>query len=188
LAALDGAFAQRQRGERDARAAMRWRMHLSGATDGVNSSAVWPAQAAATEIAFAATRPEAALPPEPGTSAAEEYALTQRVRQGVFADSVSDGLRLAAGKLAGTVPLGINAPSKGLRKWIGGGSELLELLRCAALSVMLGLFGAIFLWVGLADQPNWKMLGIGTALLGLSWWPVRGARAALRNLRAISRA
>jgi hypothetical protein len=187
FAALPDAFAQRQRGESDAGAALRWRGHLSGATD-VDSSAAWPVRPSATEIAFAATRPEAALPPKPGTVAAEEQDLTQRVRHGVFADSVSGGLRLAAGKLAGNVPLGSDAPTKPLRKLIGGGGELLELLRYAALGLILALFGAMMLWVGLSDGPDWKMLGIGAALLGISVWPLRGARAALRNLRAIARA
>jgi hypothetical protein len=187
FAALGDAFAHRQLGETGAQAALRWRVHLSGA-EVLDSPAAWPVRPAATEIAFAAARPEAALPPEPGTAAAEEYALTQRVRQGVFADSMSDGLRLAAGKLAGNVPLGINAPTKPLRKWIGGGGELLELLRFAVLGLFLALFGALMLWAGFSDGPNWKMLGIGAGLLGISVWPLRGARAALRNLRAIARA
>jgi hypothetical protein len=188
FAALGEAFAQRNRGESDACAAMRWRVHLSGAADGAESAATWPVRPSTTEIDFAAMRPEAALPHAPGTAAAREYAFQERVRQGVFADSMRDGLRLAAGKLAGNVPLGINAPTKGLRKLIGGGGELLELLRYAGLSLILGLFGAMLLWLGFADEPNWKMLGIGAALLGVSFWPARGARAALRNLRAIARA
>jgi hypothetical protein len=188
FAALPDAFAQRQRGERNADAGLRWRAHLSGTTDVGDSSAAWPVRPSAMEIAFAGTRPEAALDVKPGTAAAEQETLTQRVRHGVFADSVSGGLRLAAGKLAGNVPLGINAPTKPLRKLIGGGSELLELLRYAALGLILALIGALLLWVSLSGEPDWKMLGIGAALLGISVWPLRGARTALRNLRAITRA
>jgi hypothetical protein len=187
FAALDGTFDRRPVGESPALTATRWRTHLSGSTAGGEETVSWPSQPSQKEIDFAATRPEMSLP-EPGTAAAEDDALTRTVRRGVVVDSMEDGLRLAANKLAGNVPLGVDAPTKGLRKIIGGGGALLEVIRCAGLGLFFLFFGILFLWAGLRDQTNWKTLGFGAAFVGGSVWLLRDARRALRKWRAIARA
>ena len=185
---LDRAFEQRPVDESPPDTALRWRALLSGNADVGQESSTWPVPVSAEEIAFAARRPQSALPPEPATTEAEEQALTEQVRQGVFADSMSDGLKMAANKLTGHLPLGINAPTKGMRKLIGGSGALLALLMNAMFGILLGLVGLVCLWAGLQDKPDVKTAGLGAALIAISIWPLRSARAALRNLRAIARA
>jgi len=189
LTSLDATtFAQRVNGEGAESAAMRWRAILSGVSDSSSESITWPLPPADTEVAFAASRPEAALPPPAGTAAAADDDLTRKVRHGVFADPGTEGLRLALDKIAGNVPLGVNAPTKGLRKLIGGGGELLEFLVSGVLGLMLLLFGIVFLWVGVGASPDWGVLGVGAVLVVIAVVALRSARAALHKLRAIARA
>ena len=184
----DTTFKQRVNGEDAQSAARRWRAILSGLSDMTAGSITWPLPPADTEVAFAAARPEAALPPQAGTAAAQDDDLTRRVRQGVFADSGKEGLRLAMDKLTGNVPLGVNAPTKSLRKLIGGGGELLEFLVSGGLGLLLLLLGTVFLWVGIGVPPDWSVLGVGAALVLIALLALRSARTALRKLRAIARA
>ena len=189
LTSLDrSTFDQRLAGESAESAALRWRAIVSGVSDTSTESVTWPLPATETEIAFAASRPEAALPPQAGTADAEDEDLTLKVRHGVFADSGTEGLRLAMEKLAGNVPLGVNAPTKGLRKLIGGGSELLEFLVSGSLGLVLLVLGIVFLWAGIGATPDWSALGVGAALGVISVLGLRNARKALRKLRAIARA
>jgi len=55
--------------------------------------------------------------------------LTRAVREGVRPEGMKERLRLAADKLTGNVPMGIDAPNKSLRKTIGGAAELLHLIK-----------------------------------------------------------
>jgi hypothetical protein len=95
---------------------------------------------------------------------------------------------LGADKLAGSVPLGVDASSKGLRKGIAGSAELLALLKYGLFGLLLVVFGALFLYVGLHGQFNVDLFSIGALLSILGIWSFREARKAARNLRAISKA
>ena len=114
--------------------------------------------------------------------------LTRAVREGVRPEGKKERLKLAADKLAGNVPMGIDAPNKTLRKTIGGAGELLHLLKYGFMGLILFLAGAAFLYVGVSGELNLTTLTLGVALLLLGIWGLRSAYRAGRNLRSISKA
>lgn len=117
-----------------------------------------------------------------------EDELARAVREGVRPEGMKERLKLAADKLAGNAPMGIDAPSKTLRKTIGGAAELLHLLKYGFLGVFLFLAGGAFLYVGVSGEFNLTTLVLGVGLLLLGIWGLRSAYRAGRNLRSISKA
>jgi hypothetical protein len=114
--------------------------------------------------------------------------LTGLVRDGVRPEGKKERLQLAADKMLGHVPLGVDARSKSLRKGIAGSAELLALLKYGFLGLPLVVFGILFLYFGLRGEFDVRTLGIGACLLPLGIWSLRAAYRAGRNLRAISKA
>jgi hypothetical protein len=78
----------------------------------------------------------------------ERARLALTIRHGVAPTTVRAGLPLAADKFTGRVPLGADAPTKTLRKVLGGGGELLELLRSLMFGLLALIIGAALIWVG----------------------------------------
>lgn len=124
---------------------------------------------------------------EPKSRDEESDEIARLVRDGVKPKTVRERLQLMAAKLAGNVPLGVEASGKGLRKGIAGGAELLSLIKFGVFGVLLVVFGALFLFVGLHGQFNVDVFSIGGILLIPGIWSLREARKAVRNLRAISK-
>lgn len=188
LTAAADAFRERWPGEEPAHAVMRWRTVLAGFRVQDEEPPVLSFACSATELAFAAAVPQADTAADPATPEGEAQALTEAVRHGVSTDSAAAGLRLAAVKLAGNVPLGVDAPTRGLRRLIGGGGELLNVVRSAFVGLAAAVLGAGFVWAGALAGPDWRLLGLGALLIAASGWLLRGALRALRKLRAILRA
>jgi hypothetical protein len=124
---------------------------------------------------------------EPNDVDEESDEVARLVRDGVKPESAKERLQLAADKLAGNVPLGVDAPNKFLRKGIAGSAELLSLIKFGVFGLLLVVFGALFLSVGMQERFNLDLLSIGGILLILGFWSLREARKAARNLRAISK-
>ncbi len=124
--------------------------------------------------------------PNDVTEESEEIA--RLVRDGVKPESAKERLQLAADKLSGNVPLGVDAPNKILRKGIAGSAELLALIKYGLFGLLLVIFGALFLSVGIQSKFNLDLLGIGAILLTLGIWSLKAACRAARNLKAISKA
>jgi hypothetical protein len=124
---------------------------------------------------------------EPNDVDEDSVQVAKLVRDGVKPEGVKERLQLAADKLAGNVPLGVDASSKGLRKGIAGSAELLALLKYGLFGALLVVFGALFLFVGLHGQFNVDLFSIGGLLLILGIWCLRETSKAARNLRAISK-
>lgn len=122
---------------------------------------------------------------EPNGGDEESDEIARLVRDGVKPKSMKERLQLMADKLAGNVPLGVDASSRGLRRGIAGSAELLSLIKFGVLGVLLVVFGALFLFVGLHGPFNVDVFSIGGLLLILGIWSLREARRAARNLRAI---
>ena len=101
--------------------------------------------------------------------------------------TLKERLQLAADKLTGNVPLGVDASSKSLRKGIAGSAELLALIKFGVCGLLLVVVGALFLFVGLHGQFNVDLFSIGGILMILGIWCLREARKAGRNLKAISK-
>ena len=191
LAALDyfgsfrDLFGSRPADEEPALTAMHIRTQLAGfnrieptALDG------WPRSPTAAELAFISaikTADRAPLSPE-------QARLTQAIRDGVSANTLREGVAMAAGKLSGRIPLGADAPTKALRKVIGGGGELLELLRSGFFGILALLLGPLFLWVGFSGVVQWSLIGLGFGCLIVAAVLLRSAARAFRNLRTITRA
>ena len=122
------------------------------------------------------------------TSEQEPDPVTEAIRSGVERKTGIEGLKLGLAKLSGDVPMGVDAPTKGLRKTIGGGWELLHLLKYGFLSAFLLLAGGLFLWAGTHEKIDLKLLGVAAILLVLGLISGRWAVRAGRNLRAITKA
>jgi hypothetical protein len=124
---------------------------------------------------------------EPNNGDEESEEIARLVRDGVKPKPAKERLQLAAEKLSGNVPFGVDAPNKFLRKGIAGSAELLALAKFGAFGLLLVVFGALFLFVGLHGQFNVDLFSIGALLLILGIWSLRAAYKAGRNLRAISK-
>ncbi|MHC1743995.1 MAG: hypothetical protein AB9873_13315 [Syntrophobacteraceae bacterium] len=126
---------------------------------------------------------------EPNSGDEESDEIARLVRDGVKPKTAKERLQLAAEKLSGNVPLGVDASGKGLRKSIASSAELIALVKFGVFGLLLVVFGALFLFVGLhRGQFNIDVFSIGGILLILGIWSLREARKAARNLRAISKA
>jgi hypothetical protein len=125
---------------------------------------------------------------EPNSGDEESDEIARLVQDGVKPKTMKERLQLAADKLAGNVPLGVDAPNKFLWKGIAGSAELLAVLKYGLFGLLLVVFGVLFLSVGLHGQFNLDLFSIGAILLILGIWCLREARKAGRNLRAISKA
>jgi hypothetical protein len=125
---------------------------------------------------------------EPNSGDEESDEIERLVREGVKPKTMKERFQLMADKLTGNVPLGADASRKGLRKGIAGSAELLSLIKFGVFGLLLVVFGAMFLFVGLHGQFNVDVFSIGALLLILGIWSLREARKAGRNRRAISKA
>jgi hypothetical protein len=111
--------------------------------------------------------------------------LTEAIRHGT---SQQPGLGMAVQKLTGEVPMGSDAPTKGLRKGIAGAAELYAVLKYGFGTAVFLLFGCAFTYVGVAPAFAPKLLAFGIGSLALSALFARWTLHAARNLRLIARA
>jgi hypothetical protein len=114
--------------------------------------------------------------------------MTDAVREGITPRSGLGGLRLGVEKLAGAVPMGIDAPSKGMRKAIGGGWELLSVLRYGFLALVLLIIGVACCYLGARGPFEIEVLALGVGSLALAALFARWTLKAARNLRSIGKA
>jgi hypothetical protein len=124
-------------------------------------------------------QPEPAEPSDP---------LTEAVRTGIPPQSGLSGLKLGVEKLTGAVPMGIDAPTKGLRKAIGGGWELLSVLKHGFCALFFLLLGVACCYFGVKDKFEIEVLALGVASLVLAAVLGRLALQAARNLGSIAKA
>lgn len=179
---------ERLQGESAEAAVARWRNQLGGSGYLHDSGKLlWPTRPTPAELAFAASLPEA-VQHEPGTPQAEAADYAAMVRSGIVRDDPRGRLSLAVKQLAGEVPLGVDAPTRGLRKAIGGGGELLVVLRDGLLGLVFAVLGPGFVWASWTDPVYWTGVGIGAALLAAGLWLLRMAWRSQRRFRAILRA
>lgn len=111
--------------------------------------------------------------------------LTEAVRAGT---SQKPGLGMIVKKLTGEIPMGIDAPTKGLRKGIAGASELLAVLRYGFGAAVFLLVGCVFMYAGVASGFAPKSFAFGIGNLALSALFGRWTLHAAKNLRSIARA
>jgi hypothetical protein len=122
------------------------------------------------------------IQPEP---AEEPDPLTELIRAG---SSQQPGLGMAVKKLTGEVPMGADAPSKGLRKGITGAWELLSVVKYGFGTVFFLLFGGVFTYFGVVPAFAPTLFAFGIGGLALSALSARWTLHAARNLRSIARA
>jgi hypothetical protein len=126
--------------------------------------------------------------PKQDRSNQEQEELTRMVREGIRPDNFQDRMKLAGDKLAGNVPLGVDASNKTMRKVIGGGAELLAVVKFGFLGGIFTLLGLLFIYVGFYHEIQWKVVGLGVLMLAVGIWALRATGHAWRNFRAISKA
>ena len=114
--------------------------------------------------------------------------VTRLMQEGRRPEDIKGRVHLAADKLRGRVPLGVDAPNKTVRKAIGGAGSLLSILRFGFLGVLGVLLGLLFVWAGGNGQLDIKVVGIGLAVFAVGIFALARAWRAWHILRAISRA
>jgi hypothetical protein len=96
--------------------------------------------------------------------------------------------QLAADKLLGNVPLGVDAPNKTARKVIGGGGSLFIVIKYGFFGLLAVILGALFIWAGSNGQFDIKVVGVGVAALLVGLFALLRAWRGWQVLKAISRA
>ena len=124
----------------------------------------------------------------PSEQAQASDPLTAAVRSGIPTHSDQSGVGLAVGKFTGAVPMGIDAPTKRLRKAIGGAWELLALLKFGFGALLFLFVGVVCCYFGVRPRFELSLFAIGIGSLVLSALSARWALHVLRNLRAIAKA
>jgi hypothetical protein len=114
--------------------------------------------------------------------------VTRVIQEGRRPTDFEGRARLAADKLRGNVPLGVDAPNKTTRKVIGGAGSLFIVIKYGFLGLLAVILGALFLWAGCNGQFDIKVVGIGVAVLFFGIFGLRQAWRAWQVLKAISRA
>jgi hypothetical protein len=114
--------------------------------------------------------------------------VTRLIQEGRRPQDFKGRARLAADKLLGNVPLGVDAPNKTARKVIGGGGSLFIVIKYGFFGLLGVMLGALFIWAGCNSHFDIKVVGIGVALLLLGIFALRRAWRAGQVLKAISRA
>lgn len=170
-------------------AVREWRSLLSGdawiAHEG-DSHHIWPTSPTAAEVSWAATLAET---PAAGTPEAEEAKLAATIRAGVHPEGLRGRLRLVVDQFTGDLPPGVDAPSRGARKWIAGSHAMLDVFRNGLLGFILTVLGLLFTWAGAFVRPvYWTAVGIGVGCLLAGGLLVRSAWRGRRRVRAIMRA
>jgi hypothetical protein len=117
-----------------------------------------------------------------------EESLTESVRTGMGRRHGLSALGLAVDKLTGATPMGIDAPTKGLRKAIGGAAELLWVLKHGFGALIFFFVGLGSCYLGLRQGIDFKLFGFGVASLALSAPFARWSIVAAKRLRSISKA
>jgi hypothetical protein len=121
-------------------------------------------------------------------SKSRQEEMTRLMQEGRRPDDAEGRADLFRDKLAGNVPLGVDAPNKTSRKVIGGGGHLLAVLRHGLFGLLAVVFGARFIWAGTSERFDGKTTGIGVAVLLVGVFLLTRAFRAWQNLRAIVRA
>jgi hypothetical protein len=114
--------------------------------------------------------------------------ITRLIQEGRRPEDLKGRARLAADKMMGNVPLGVDAPNKTARKVIGGAGSLFTVIKYGFFGLLAVILGALFIWAGCNGQFDMKVTGIGLAVLLLGVFGVWRALRAWRVLKAISRA
>jgi hypothetical protein len=114
--------------------------------------------------------------------------VTRLIQEGRRPEDFKGRAQLAADKLLGNAPLGVDAPNKTARKIIGGGGSLFIVIKYGFFGLLAVILGALFIWAGSNDQFDIKVVGIGVAALLLGIFALLRAWRAWGVLKAISRA
>ncbi len=114
--------------------------------------------------------------------------VTRLIQEGRRPEDLKGRAHLAADKLRGRVPLGVDAPNKTVRKAIGGAGSLLTVVKYGIFGLLLVLFGLLFLWAGSQGHPDVKVIATGVAVLAVGIFALTRAWRAWHILKAISRA
>jgi hypothetical protein len=114
--------------------------------------------------------------------------ITRLIQEGRRPEDLKGRARLAADKLVGNVPLGVDAPNKTARKVIGGAGSLFTVIKYGLFGLLAVILGALFIWAGCSGHFDMKVVGIGLAVLLLGVFGVWRAWRAWQVLKAISRA
>ena len=115
-------------------------------------------------------------------------ALTDMIRNGVPPVSGKAGLTRMLDKLSGDVPLGADAPTRPLRKFIAGSWALQHMVKYGLGAALLLLAGLAFCWVSVKGEFSLRNLALGVACLAAAFVLGRAARGEARALRSISKA
>ena len=114
--------------------------------------------------------------------------VTRLIQEGRRPEDFKGRAQLAADKLRGKVPLGVDAPNKTSRKVIGGAGSLLRVLRHGFIGLLCVFLGSLFVWAGSNGQKDLKVIGTGIVVVALGIFAFNRAWHAWKILKAIARA
>lgn len=114
--------------------------------------------------------------------------VTRLIQEGRRPEDFKGRAQLAADKLRGKVPLGVDAPNKTSRKVIGGAGSLLRVLRHGFIGLLCVFLGSLFVWAGSNGQKDLKVIGTGIVVVAVGIFALNRAWHAWKILKAISRA
>jgi hypothetical protein len=125
---------------------------------------------------------------QPASGSRQHEDITRMVQEGVRPDDLKGRMNLMRDKLTGAAPLGVDAPTKGARKVIGGAGSLFVVIKYGFFGSLLILFGALFCWAGTSGHFDVKTVGFGAAMLALGVFSLLRAIKAWKVLKVIARA
>jgi hypothetical protein len=114
--------------------------------------------------------------------------VTRLIQEGRRPEDLRGRAQLAADKLSGKVPLGVDASNKTTRKAIGGAGSLFKVIKYGLIGLLLVLCGTLFVWAGSNSGIDVKVIGTGIAVLAIGIFALTRAWRAWQILKAISRA
>ena len=114
--------------------------------------------------------------------------VSRLIQEGHRPEDLKGRARLAADKLRGNVPLGVDAPNKTARKIIGGGGSLFIVIKYGFFGLLAVLLGALFVWAGTRSGFDLKVFAVGFAAIAIGIFALMRAWRAWQVFRAIARA
>ena len=124
------------------------------------------------------------LRPDP----AQHEDIARQIREGRHPEDFRGRAQLAADKLRGRAPMGVDAPNKTARKAIGGGAKLFVVLKYGFIGILFVILGGLFTWAGCYQTFEPKTFFIGLAIVVVGLLALWRAFRAWQILKTIARA
>ena len=114
--------------------------------------------------------------------------IARQIREGRHPEDLKGRAQLAADKLRGRAPMGVDAPNKTTRKAIGGAAKLFVVLKYGFIGALFVILGGLFTWAGCYQHFDPKTFFIGLAIVLVGLFCLYRAFSAWQLLKTIAHA